>query len=176
MRPRVVQLDFARAPGLPRRPGTALGIAGIALLLLSSVLARDLVAQREGLESRLDALRTAAAAAGKVQRGAKKSAPERDAGFVELVVPWSALLSELEAASRDSAGRIALLGLEPDRVKRRVRITAQARTLEDALAYVKRLATIDVVRTPMLDSHEVRVDDPEHPIQFQVSADWSAAL
>ena len=174
MKPRAVELDFAPAARAPGRAGMALGIAGLALLLLCAGFARELVAKREGLESRLEALRTAATPTAKGKRGAKAPAEERDPGFVELVVPWSGLLSALEAASRDSAGRIALLGLEPDRVKRRVRITAQARTLEDALGYVKRLAAIDVVRSPMLDSHEVRVDDPERPIQFQVSADWSA--
>jgi hypothetical protein len=175
MKPRAVALDFAPVARAPGRAGTALGIAGLALLLLCAGFARDFVAKREGLESRLDALRSAAAPAGRTKRGAKTPAPEHDSGFVELVVPWSELLSALETASRDSAGKIALLGLEPDRVKRRVRITAQARTLEDALGYVNRLATLDVVRSPMLDSHEVRVDDPERPIQFQVSADWSVA-
>ena len=93
----------------------------------------------------------------------------------ELGTPWSQLLAELENASGDTSGNVALLSVEPDHAKHRVRVTAEARTLELALAYVQRLRKAPVLRYPMLDSHELRKEDKDHPVRFQVSADWSDA-
>ena len=85
------------------------------------------------------------------------------------------LLAELESASNDDTGKVALLSVEPDHVKHRVKVTAEARTLELAIAYVERLQKTAVLRFPMLDSHELKTDDKDHPVRFQVSAEWSDA-
>ena len=90
----------------------------------------------------------------------------------ELAVPWTLLLSELEAASRDEASKVALLQVEPDAAKHLVRITAEARTLPDALAYLSRLQKSSVLRYPMLESHERKKDDPEHPVRVKLAAEW----
>jgi hypothetical protein len=90
----------------------------------------------------------------------------------ELVIPWSSLLAELEAASQDVASTVSLLEVTPDAAKHVVRITAEARTLPDALAYLERLQKSSVLRFPMLDSHELRKDDPEHPIRVKLTAEW----
>ena len=70
---------------------------------------------------------------------------------------------------------MAVLAIEPDQAKHRVRVTAEARSLELALAYVQRLRKTAVLRYPLLDSHELRSDDKDHPVRFQISADWSDA-
>ncbi len=90
----------------------------------------------------------------------------------ELAIPWSRLLAELESASQDVASTVALLQVEPDPSKHQVRITAEARTLPDALAYLERLQKSSLLRFPMLDSHELRKDDPEHPIRVKLTAEW----
>ncbi|HZO21932.1 MAG TPA: hypothetical protein VFB37_05455, partial [Steroidobacteraceae bacterium] len=87
-------------------------------------------------------------------------------------VPWSSLLTELESASEDVASTVSLLEVEPDPIKHVVRITAEARTLSDALAYLERLQKSSMLRYPMLDSHELRKDDPQHPIRVKLSAEW----
>ena len=90
----------------------------------------------------------------------------------QLSVPWSRLLAELEAASQDVASTVSLLEVAPDPAKHLVRITAEARTLPDALAYLERLQKSPVLRYPMLDSHELRKDDPQRPIRVKLTAEW----
>jgi hypothetical protein len=171
----LLELDFAgrRARG---------GVAGIALavvgaLCLVAVLAQQhaLSAQRAGLELRRAALIGAQHRGQGADSVAGLSAQNAEKTVRELATPWSQLLAELETASGDTTGNVALLAIEPDHAKHRVRVTAEARTLELALAYVQRLRKTQVLRYPMLDSHELRSDDKDHPVRFQISADWSDA-
>jgi hypothetical protein len=90
----------------------------------------------------------------------------------ELGAPWTALLSDLEMASQDSKGQIAVLAVEPDHDKHRVRISGESKDLAVALAYIDRLHESSSLRYPMLDSHEVVADDNAHPVRFTMSADW----
>ena len=170
-----LELDFAG----PRSRGGAVGIAvavvGALCLIAVLVQQHSLKAQRAGLELRRDAL------AGALHRGqgtgsvAGLAAQNAEKTVRELGTPWSQLLAELETASGDTAGNIAVLAIEPDHAKHRVRVTAEARTLELALAYVQRLRKTDVLHYPMLDNHELRADDKDHPVRFQISADWGDA-
>jgi hypothetical protein len=168
----LLRLDFAGA----RRGGGLLGlvVAAAGALILVAVLAQQhsLNAQRAGLELRraqlVDGQRSVRPVAG-------LNAQNADRTVRELGTPWSLLLAELENASGDSGGNIAVLAVEPDHARHRVRVTAEARNLEFALAYVQRLRKASALRYPMLDSHELRADDKDHPVRFQISADWSDA-
>ena len=90
----------------------------------------------------------------------------------ELSIPWSLLLTELEAAGKDSGSTVSLLQVEPNPGKHSLRITAEARSLPAALAYLKRLQQSKVLRYPMLESHELKKDDPEHPVRVKLAAEW----
>jgi hypothetical protein len=170
-----LQLDFSGRRSRGGLPGIVAAVAGA--LALGAVLVHQyrLDGQRAGLELRRDAVlgaqrraHDAASIAGLNKQNAEKTVRE-------LATPWSDLLVQLENASNDDAGNVALLSVEPDHVKHRVKVTAEARTLELAIAYVQRLQKAQVLRYPMLDSHELKTDDREHPIRFQVSAEWSDA-
>ena len=154
-----------------------MAVATIGALCLSAVLAQRhyLSEQQAGLELRRAALAEARHAGRSAQSVAGLNAQNADKTVRELGTPWSQLLAELEAASSDTTGNVALLSIEPDHAKHRVRVTAEARTLGLALAYVQRLKKAQVLHYPMLDSHELRADDKDHPVRFQVSADWSDA-
>jgi hypothetical protein len=91
---------------------------------------------------------------------------------MDLATPWTLLLSELEQASKESQGQVALLGVEPDHAKHNVRVSAEARTLALALAYVQRLQSSRSLEYPMLDRHEIRADDPQHPVRFELTGEW----
>jgi len=167
---RPVRLDFVAPVHRAPLAGAALCLAGLA-----AALALGLAFVRELDErSRLDAALGAAApprhAAPTPE--ALKSAAEAATVERELGVPWTRLLAELEAASHDSAATVSLLLVEPDPGKQLVRITAEVRALPDALAYLKRLQQSAVLRHPMLESHERRKDDPEHPLRIKLSAEW----
>jgi hypothetical protein len=168
--PRPVRLDFVAPVHQAPLAGAALCVVGLA-----SVLGLGLAFDRKLAErSRLD---VALAATAQPRRSAPTPESLKIAAEVatverELSVPWTRLLAELEAASHDSAASVSLLLVEPDPGKQLVRITAEVRALPDALAYLERLQKSEVLRHPMLESHERRKDDPEHPLRIKLSAEW----
>jgi hypothetical protein len=167
---RPVQLDFVAPVGRARAAGALLCAAGLAALLGVGLAFARQVAERGRLEASLAATarpRHRAPTPQALELAAEAAAVER-----ELRIPWTLLLSELEAASHDTAGTVSLLQVEPDAAKHLVRITAEVRALNDALAYIRRLEKSDVLRNPMLESHERRRDDPEHPLRVKLSAEW----
>jgi hypothetical protein len=168
--PTPVRLDFVAPVHQARVAGAALCVAGIA-----ATLALGLAFDRKLTErSLLDAARGAMAQPRyrPPTPESLKSAAEAAVAERELGIPWTRLLAELEAASHDSAASVSLLQVEPDSGKQLVRITAEVRALNDALAYLKRLQKSPVLRHPMLESHERRKDDPERPLRIKVSAEW----
>jgi hypothetical protein len=170
--PPLISVDFAAR----RRPmtlaGTLLLIAGAAAIVAAGVEYRQLEARRAGLEQRLaERNRLAHRDPGAAARDVHLT---EEAGRIaqELTTPWTRLLAELEGASHDSASDIALLSVEPDESKHTVRVTGESRDLTRVLAYVGRLQNSALLRYPMLETHEVRSDDPQRPVRFALSAEW----
>ncbi len=163
----------------PRRGGGALGVLlavlGVAAVAGAWLQLHAVAAQRAGLELRREAALRAAHPGVDPSQIQGLGQKETVRTVRELATPWSELLAQLESASSDNTGTIAILAIEPDHAKHRVKVTAEARNLPMAIAYVHRLRKTGVLRYPMLDSHEVRQDDREHPVRFQLSADWSDA-
>jgi hypothetical protein len=165
-----ILLDFKSRP----RGGGILGLIVLSLGGAGAVFAgmqfRASSHTLSGLELRLDAIESAH----KAGMGSVAAGTVEEAGPVvaELSAPWSLLLQELEAASQEVGGSIAVLAVEPDREKGRIRIVAEARDLPTALAYIERLQKSHALRFPMLDSHEVRTEDHAQPVRFQLSAEW----
>jgi hypothetical protein len=170
----VILLDFAG----PRIRHTLLGVILFAFGLLAVTAAgfeyHSLNARRAGLELKLAAaLRQARPDPAKDARNAH--AIDEAAGVAtELGTPWTDMLADLELASRDSEGRVAVLAIEPDQEKHRVRISGESKDLTQALSYLSRLQAANTLKFPMLDSHEVVADDKEHPVRFTLTADWWA--
>jgi hypothetical protein len=171
-----IQLDFAGG-----RRGISL-VGG--LLLAAGVLAacavlleyRVMGEHRAGLETRLAALARADARATPVTSSADaRVAVSAEQAALDLATPWTLLLSELEQASKEAQGQVAVLGVEPDHAKHNVRVTAESRTLALALSYVERLQSSHSLLYPMLDRHEVRADDPQHPVRFELTGAWRDA-
>lgn len=164
-----IALDFTGTPSRSFTAGILLCGIGLFTCLALAYDFQGKLTERDSLQARLGTiarprraptpldLRSAAAAAA-IQK--------------QLQVPWSSLLAQLEAASQDVAASVALLEVQPDAGKHVIRITAEARTLADALAYLERLQRSSMLRYPMLDSHELRKDDPEHPVRVKLSAEW----
>jgi hypothetical protein len=169
-----IQLDFAGGRrGLSLAGGLllALGVAASAAVLLEYRLVGE---HRAGLELRLAAL-TRANTSAVSQRDATADARialSAQQAAIDLATPWTLLLSELEQASKESQGQVALLGVEPDHAKHNVRVSAEARTLALALAYVQRLQSSRSLLYPMLDRHEIRADDAQHPVRFELTGEW----
>ncbi len=167
---RPVRLDFKAHTGRSPVAGTVLLLAGLAAAAAVGLAFERKLAEREQLEGALQSVsrpRRVAPTPEMQKRVAESAVVER-----ELGVPWTRLLAELEAASRDVGGKVALLDVEPDPGKRTVRITAEVKTLDDALDYLERLQESAVLRYPMLESHEVRKGDLDRALRIRVSAEW----
>lgn len=181
---RKVRIDFA-PPSLRRtlfqapRGAWALLPAIVALGFSVFTTAIDYRRQADAVE-RLRAqaqARTAQSALKPVAAPQRAPVPEAQAGAVnaavlQLNLPWRGLHDAIQAAT--PAG-IALLALEPDAKKSSVRITAEAKSSDDMIAYVARLQDVDWFSAVLLARHEINEQDPNRPIRFQVDAQWRAA-
>ncbi len=167
---RPLHLDFAARTGRAPVAGALLLLAGLAASAAVG-LAFD---RKLGERDRLEAVLESAAKPRRVATTPELQKRIAEAALVEreLGVPWTRLLAELETASRDVGGKVALLDVEPDPGKRIVRITAEVKTLDDALDYLERLQESAVLRYPMLESHEVRRGDLDRALRIRVSAEW----
>jgi hypothetical protein len=170
--PPLISVDFSGRRAPLTLASTVLLIAG-ALAIAGTFLAyRQLTAAREGLELKVAEINRHTHRDPAQEKANIGLAQEIGKVATELATPWTHLLKELEDASHDSASEIALLSVEPDESKHLVRVTGESRDLPHVLAYVGRLQSSALLRYPMLDSHEVRTEDPQHPLRFALSAEW----
>jgi hypothetical protein len=170
--PPLISVDFSGRRAPLTLASTVLLIAGALAIGGAFLVYRQLTAAREGLELKV----------AEINRHTHRDPAQdmRNASLTqeivkvatELTTPWTRLLAELEGASHDSATDIALLSVEPDESKHLVHVTGESRDLPRVLAYVGRLQSSTLLRYPMLDSHEVRTEDPQHPVRFALSAEW----
>jgi hypothetical protein len=169
----LVSLDFAPPRLRPTIAGGSLLLFGMVALVAAGFEYRSLDARRAGLEVKLSAaLRQSRPDPNSEAYVIRANATAADVA-AELATPWTALLADLELAARDSEGSVAILAVEPDHEKHRVRITGESREMSDVLAYLTRLEGGTTLQFPMLDSHEVVAGDKEHPIRFTLTADWA---
>jgi len=168
----LIGVDFVGRPSRLTLIGSVLLLLGVGAAAAAYLQYRTIESQRAGMELQLQ--EASQRTHHDPQRDARTAALGEETGRVvlELATPWTKLLEELEAASRDSAGQIALLSVEPDHGKHNVRITGESRDLPLVLAYVQRLQTSPLLRYPMLDSHDVKTDDPQRPVRFAMTAEW----
>jgi hypothetical protein len=146
---------------------------GIGAVTATYLEYRAVEAHKAGLELRLAAASVRHSKPDPAS-GARALRLNEDAGKIvgELGTPWTAVLSDLEVASRDSGGAISVLSVEPDPDKRRVRIDGESKDLGAALVYLAKLQASRTLSYPMLDSHEVKADDKDHPVRFAMTAQW----
>jgi len=95
-----------------------------------------------------------------------------NAAILQLNLPWRDLAAALGEATPNT---IALLALEPDAKRRTVRISAEARSSDEMLAYITRLQAEEWFSSVVLLRHEVMEQDPNRPLRFQVSVQWEAS-
>lgn len=84
-----------------------------------------------------------------------------------LTLPWGDLFDAVETAATK---KVALIALQPDSELETVRITAETRNLDDALAFVRRLQATRKLSGVYLASHQVQTQDAQRPVRFVVMA------
>ncbi|TDF82163.1 PilN domain-containing protein [Pseudomonas sp. H9] len=172
---RRLELDFQ-----PRRTALSAWVllaVGTSLLAVAVVLGQHFNQQQAGLDHQLEALErqlgkrpepTASLTPAQSREQTEKLAQMRSVSQ-QLQRPWERLFDMLEALPQDD---VALLTLTPDARKGQVRISAEARDLEAMLAFHKRLEASNELSDVSLLNHEIMAKQPEHPVQFNLSATW----
>lgn len=161
-----IELDFIRRAPRSRWAGrvllaVSLGIAGDMAFsyaqLATAVKANEAVLARAHPRKAVHAV------------SADELAAARDT-VERLGLPWPKLFSALEAAATD---RVALLAIEPDTKTGTVKISGDSKDYLAALTYVLNLSQSDALSDVQLVRHEVKQNDPQHPVAFSISAAWN---
>lgn len=86
-----------------------------------------------------------------------------------LALPWNALFARLEKVQ---SKKIALLALEADGRKTEATLTAEAKTLNDMLAYIEALKREGGFKSVTLSSHTLQEEDEQLPYRFVLRLGW----
>lgn len=171
---RALSLDFRRQsrPGWIGRMLLVVSLAAAAVLALQYWQTVDAVAQTEAdIRVRGVARRSQpvlARPAGDAEKTAREVKRAREVVF-QLGMPWNELFESVESID---APDVALLGIESDSDKQRVKITAEAKNLDAMLGYLRAIGERPVLAEVYLQSHQMQQQDPQHPVRFVLIATW----
>ena len=181
---RKVNIDFAPpslARSVLRAPRQTWVVVAVTVSVAGALGAANIGLRRSQWELELlraqSAARTQATARAMAPAVARPPVPEAQAAAVnaavlQLNLPWRALHDAVQAGT---PANIALLAMEPDAKKNSVRITAEAKSSDDMIAYVEQLQKGDWFSAVLLSRHEINEQDPNRPIRFQLDALWRPA-
>jgi Tfp pilus assembly protein PilN len=175
---RRTRIDFAE-PSLRRMVfGTPMPVLAAALLALvlcgvAAWLGWRYTRQLDGYRAQLAMVAARAPVvvpvAAHQPRVTEAEAASINAAILQLNLPWQTLRDAIQAATSPS---VALLSLEPNARKRSLRLTAEARDADEMVAYVEQLQRQPGFSSVALTRHEINDQDPNHPIRFQIEAQW----
>lgn len=170
---RLRTLDFAVAEAAVP-PLAWLVLLGGALLFVLAVQGYTDADEEHGrLVRQADKLQRRARLTAPVARIADASAQEKSALATRRYTspfPWGSVLRGLELGIDRS---VALASMDTDITQRRTRIVAEARNIDDALAFATRLRKNPIVRQVLLLSHEAKKDPAGPVVGFSLQVDWS---
>jgi len=169
---RDLALDF-----LPRRPG----LLSIILVLAGAVLCADAWLEDRALRSQQDEaearLAQARRRADRIDVGRRDSQPENVFSPEEskalrqaiglIRIDWEKLYGCVDDAVSED---VSLLAIRPNATGKLVQISGEARDMAAALAFVEALRREPL--NPVLISHQIKQNDSQHPIIFEISATW----
>lgn len=168
-----LQIDYLVTPRRPRW-------LGYALLAVALAIASDLVVRYQAVQFELERVQTAKDLLSGERRAPQPIPKARldeqvknaEAVVRQLALPWALLIHTLEEAA---VKEVAILQLQPEAQQQLLKITAEARSNDAMLEYLRRLAAAKSLSGVHLLSHQVQTDDPQRPIQFSVQARFKDA-
>ncbi|MBE0627102.1 MAG: PilN domain-containing protein [Burkholderiales bacterium] len=89
--------------------------------------------------------------------------------LIRLTLPWGELFASAESAGTPD---VALLAIESETDKRRVKISGEAKNLESILDYLRYLKSRPTLADVYLQSHDLQKQDTQQPVRFVVNAEW----
>ena len=170
---RKIDLDFQ-----PRRPG----LLSVVLLLAGLLLCTDAWLEDSVLRDQLDEVESRLAVANRraerLAAGRRDSKPENVFSveeskalrqtIVAIRIDWEKLFRSIDRATSEEIG---LLAIRPSVAGKSVQISGEARDMAAALAFVEALRR-EPLAQPTLLSHQIKQNDPQHPIIFEIAATW----
>ncbi len=90
--------------------------------------------------------------------------------LLQLSLPWDQLFQTVESANNDN---IALLGIDPDSKKERIRVSGEAKDFDALLGYIRTLQASNFLTGVYLQHHQVQEQDPDKPIRFTLDTSWT---
>jgi hypothetical protein len=168
-----LDFDFHARPARPGRLGIALALAGVAALGWAWMNLQTARASEAGLALQIADLEQA-----RPHPVAKAPTPADDAAqaaqahvAAQLAYSWQPAFDAL-AVARNS--RIALLSLDAVQAKSQLKLTAEARQLADAVAFIDALQQQPGVKRAELTQHETQTDSDPHSVRFNILVELGA--
>jgi hypothetical protein len=173
-----IHLDYAKQPSTPSSWALGLLLAAVVLISVTGWEYVKLESERSDLQAQMleggASDRTvfyAPTSSPEAQKALREQVIQANAVLGELGRPWPALFLMLERLAQPE---IALLAIRPDALNGRLRIAGEARTMTDALNYVRKLASSGRMIDVVLEEHEVVASDQQRPVRFALSARWAS--
>lgn len=167
-----IELDYQQPGYRPNRTaGWILLIAGVALLIEMGVSYDRLQNDREAMNREI---RTSKIHMGTQRNESDRQFTDKDLAEARQIInriatPWDAFFTGLESVSRQN---VAILAIEPDMQTGQLRIDGEAKDYAAALALVAKLRTTKPFSEVFLLRHEIKRDDPQHPLGITVTMQW----
>jgi Tfp pilus assembly protein PilN len=89
----------------------------------------------------------------------------------QLQLPWDAVLREIEKSANSS---VALLSVEAQGRSRTLRLTGEAKTMAEVVAYTRRLRESPLIAAANVTHHENKDGGPVSLIRFAIEASWNS--
>lgn len=166
-----LDFDFHATKRPFSRPGLVLLLAGAVAFVWSAIAWQHARDRQAGLAHQLAALETPAPRP--VARARPEDQTARDARarlVAQLQYRWQPAFDALSAAHGAS---VALTALEANQARARIRLTAETRRFDQALAWIARLQAQPGVRRVTLVQHEVQADAEQTPVQVVVDVEFA---
>jgi hypothetical protein len=176
MKPARIDLEFrSHTPLWLRGLGWALLAVGVGLMVWLGGLQEAADQQREDARTRLAALQAsqepepATQADAEHEQDTEKQVQRANAVIDRLALPWDVLFRSVEVSGGKGLG---LLTMAPNPEDRSVRLSGEAKTLDEVLAYIDRLGAQPVLSHVHLVSFETVQREGSEVVGFVVGAQW----
>jgi Tfp pilus assembly protein PilN len=171
-----LHIDFVPRRRFASWLGLLLFAAGLGAVSVAAIDYLDASDELERVE--LKQARQQRPDAGARPRAKTASAPRDDTQAIDRVtaqlqLPWDALLHELETRTGPA---VALLDIEAQGQTRTLRITGEAKTMADIVAYLGQLRESELIEAANLSHHEEKLVAAVSIIRFSLDASWKAPL
>ncbi len=170
---RRLELNFQKPPYSPSRmAGWLLLVTGLALLVEMALSYDRLRNDRGAMDKeirashiRLDTPRN--------DSGRQFSTEDFESGrqiVSRLSTPWEAFFTGLESVKNS---KVAILSIQPDVKTGLLQIEGEAKDYAAVLTLVAQLRATKPFSHVFLIHHEIKRDDPQHPVTFALSTHWT---